>query len=115
MRIRTASLDTGFLDKIRQLLPTDPTFREIWTGLDEEIPPPHLKNYTKENGLLIYHDPMDKRKRICVPKVDSLRTDIIHDHHDAITSGHFGHHKTYNSIARVYFWPKMGNDIKAYV
>jgi predicted aspartyl protease len=45
----------------------------------------------------------------------ALISDILDRHHDDITAGHQGIHRTSTRIKDKYYWPNMGKDIKAYV
>ncbi len=47
------------------------------------------------------------------PKV--IRSELISRHHDDPLVGHFGIEKTCELIARNYYWPRLWQDIKAYV
>ena len=53
--------------------------------------------------------------RLCIPNDKALRLQILHDHHDAPIAGHLGIDKTYASIANLFFWPKMSQNIKSYI
>jgi len=39
----------------------------------------------------------------------------LEEHHDIEISGHLGIDKTYDSLRRNYYWPKMGKDIHKFV
>ena len=40
---------------------------------------------------------------------------MIHNNHDLAIAGHSGYIKTYAKIARAYYWPNMGKDIRKHV
>ena len=46
---------------------------------------------------------------------DGLRKDLLRETHDAKWAGHPGEERTLALLARSYYWPKMGEDIQAYV
>ena len=54
-------------------------------------------------------------KRLAIPKDKTLRTKVLNECHDIPTAGHLGIDKTYELVARTYFWPNMGKDVKKYV
>ena len=52
-------------------------------------------------------------KQLVIPL--SLRNDILLAYHDALTGGHQGIERTYQSIRQTYFWTTMYKDIHYYV
>ena len=52
-------------------------------------------------------------KQLVIPA--SLRNDILLAYHDALTGGHQGIERTYQSIRQKYFWISMYKDIQFYV
>ena len=69
--------------------------------------------FSMKDGLIWATDGEDQR--LCIPQEGGLRLDLIHDHHDAKIAGHFGRDKTYDSIKRHFYWPKMTEMIHEYV
>ncbi len=65
--------------------------------------------YSNRNGLIMYDN------RIVIPNDNGLRTTIISQHHDTITSAHPGATKTIELITRLFYWKHMHTDIKQYV
>ena len=72
------------------------------------------KRYTIENGLLYYRTDEFGPWRLCLPDIPYRKT-VIHDNHDLAIAGHPGYIKTYSRIARAYYWPNMGKDIRKHV
>ena len=109
--------DVGIPEKtkndIRQALTEDQEFdiviRALSTDEPNTISKSYLEHFELQEGLLYYDG-----KRLCLPK-GPLRTDILYDHHDAAIAGHQGVERTYESIQRYYYWPKMSIDIRKYV
>ena len=64
----------------------------------------------ERDGDLVYRE-----GRICVPKDETLRGDIIRSHHDTPIAGHPGQFKTYELITRNYWWPGLQRDVNRYV
>ena len=64
----------------------------------------------EKDGDLVYRE-----GRICVPKDEILRGDIIRSHHDTPIAGHPGQFKTYELITRNYWWPGLQRDVNRYV
>jgi len=52
---------------------------------------------------------------MAIPKDKRLRTQILQEHHDINISGHLGIDKTYESLRRNYYWPKMGKDVHKFI
>ena len=52
-------------------------------------------------------------KQLVIPA--SLRNDILEAYHDALTGGHQGVERTYQTIRQKYFWTTMYKDIQFYV
>jgi hypothetical protein len=79
--------------------------------------PPHLQRQLErfelwDDGVMRMHG------RVCVPHVPgdvTLRTDLIHDCHDAPYNGHAGVDKTYVRLYRDFFWPGMYRDVVKWV
>lgn len=67
------------------------------------------------DGLLYFYRPSFNKYTLCVPDVDSVRTDIIHDHHDSPLAAHRSADKTYLSIAQHYHWSGLRHDVDRYV
>jgi reverse transcriptase-like protein/integrase-like protein/gag-polyprotein putative aspartyl protease len=70
--------------------------------------------YIVEDGLLYYRTDEFGPWRLCLPDIP-YRKIIIHNNHDLAIAGHPGYTKTYAKIARAYYWPNMGIDIRKHV
>lgn len=68
------------------------------------------KDFTLMNGLLVF-----RGSRIYIPSYESLRTRLLHEAHDATISGHLGREKTYDRLARWFYWPQMRKSVMKYV
>src|SRR6185369_5885441 len=53
--------------------------------------------------------------RMAIPSSKQLQTLLLQEHHDINTAGHLGIDKTYESISRNFYWPKMIKDVKKYI
>jgi hypothetical protein len=63
----------------------------------------------EEFGLLWRGD------RLYIPKVDNLRQDVLHWHHDVPWMCHLGIENTLEMVAHQFYWPCMDQDIKQYI
>ena len=52
--------------------------------------------------------------RLCIPNC-SMRLQFIQEYHDCATAGPSGRDRTYFRLARYFYWPRMGLDIKKFV
>lgn len=95
-----------------------------WTQLDESVDQdtmlqsikqqlranePTLRGFTLHNGRLYY------RGRFVLPKNSTYMPTLLYLYHDSPTGGHSGEHKTYQRIARDWFWEGMTKRIAEYV
>ena len=62
-----------------------------------------------QDGLLY------KGTRLCVPNDNDVQATLLHEHHDSPVSGHLGRDKTYERIARNYYWPGLAVAVRDYV
>jgi hypothetical protein len=54
-------------------------------------------------------------ERLVVPADEALRTRLLAELHDTPTGGHFGRDKTHGALRRRFYWPKMAEQVAAYV
>ncbi|POM60411.1 LOW QUALITY PROTEIN: Pol protein [Phytophthora palmivora] len=57
----------------------------------------------------------DDTPRVVVPHDEELKHRILYEAHDVPLSGHLGREKTYGSVSRYYWWPKLYKWVKSYV
>ena len=65
--------------------------------------------FDQRHGLYYFHG------RICIPNDLELKQFLLHEYHEAPYSGHQGIKRTHDAVARVYWWPRMGKDVRDYV
>ena len=102
-RINTLSIETDWTLKIKEKYQDDIFFSQV-------IKKPQ-KQFEIREGLIFTTD----GNRLCIPDIKELKKNILHDHHDSLTAGHFGFDKTYEAIHKLYYWPKMSRDIRKYI
>jgi len=71
--------------------------------------------YTVADGLLYYSTGAEDTPRVVVPHDEDLKYRILYEAHDAALSGHLGREKTYSSVSRTYWWPKLYKWTSTYV
>lgn len=94
-------------DKIRDLLPEDPTFGPILLKTTAEQEPEGP--YSVQDGLLL------REGLVCVPDNPDLKRMILNECHDSPMAGHFGITKTFDLVSRTFYWPSLRTYIKDYV
>jgi hypothetical protein len=62
-----------------------------------------------ENDLLRYEG------KLYIPRVESLRQELLRRSHNDPLSGHFGQDKTKELLRRHYYWPELSRDVDEYV
>ncbi|KAE9020813.1 hypothetical protein PR002_g12438 [Phytophthora rubi] len=74
-----------------------------------------LHRYSLEGQMLYYSTGSDDTPRAVVPHDEDLKNRILYEAHDVPASGHLGREKTYSSVSRHYWWPKLYQWVKTYV
>src|SRR5690606_34360360 len=57
----------------------------------------------------------NNKNQICIPNNNEIKQLIFSEHHDSVLAGHVGVEKTYELIARTFYWCGMYEEIKQYV
>lgn len=95
-------------DEFKSLYPSDPLSQSILPTISE-----NNSWSLSGDGFLQYGT------RIYVPDSpadgNNCRLRILQLFHDHPLSGHYGIHKTFDIIARSYYWPELRRDVTAYV
>ena len=93
-----------------------PDFAELYATLQDSsvLPGKHiqtkLSHFMIQDNILYYDQTC-----ICIPREKKLRGKWLEEHHDVLYAGHFGADKTYLSIQRHAYWPKMYREVHKYV
>ncbi|KAH9111480.1 hypothetical protein AeMF1_014009 [Aphanomyces euteiches] len=110
---------SDLLNRIRQAYERDPSLKTIILAPTEPTPRTsriaQIDRYSYRDGLLLYDPAMLSVPRIAVPCDAALRTAIMSEFHDTPSAGHLGREKTYLSVARTFWWPRMYKSIARYV
>lgn len=99
--------DSTIQEKVRTLLPTDPTFGPILAKVLEDEDPEKI--YSVQDDLLL------QEGLVCVPDDPELKRMILEECHDSPMAGHFGIAKTLDLVSRTFYWPSMQKYIRDYV
>ena len=71
--------------------------------------------YTTCNGLLYYTAVSGDNTGFVVPTHNDLCLRILYECHDAPSSGHRGHEKTYVTVSRDFYWPRQYHIVRKYI
>src|SRR5258707_10585429 len=80
--------------------------RKICGQIKAANPP---EGWMEKDRPLLFHD------RLYMPDEGMLHVQIIHNHHNHTTAGHFGETKTTELICHRYHWPGLRHMVKDYV
>jgi hypothetical protein len=100
--------DTDFLKHLRASLAKDPLTAHLMKTATQKD-----SSYRILHGLLFYLE--DRRYRLYIPADDHLKSQILHDFHDAPSAAHPGVSRTYNTLKTHFYWPKMFEDVRSFV
>lgn len=113
--------DQESIDELKGCYRQEPELWEIYNVLASGLEVPASKSRwfehfaLRENGLLYYSAVLgEDRWRICLPP-SNFRSEVIRQAHDGVLAGHFGFYRTYELIARRFYWRAMTKHIKEYV
>lgn len=102
-----------------EMEPKDPWYRRMRSVVIEK-PGKYPAWRVEEDRLLKYSAPRISQLsdgttnwKYVVPKKN--RRDLLERHHDDVSAGHLGTHKTYWRLRERYYWPKMRSDVAKYV
>lgn len=100
-------LDTiTVVERVLQANRNEPSLGALRTQAADNEPDSHLTLY---DGILLY------RGRVIVPDINYLRTHLIREVHDPISTAHPGRDKTYRLLKDRYYWKGMLADVDRYV
>lgn len=101
-----AVIESDLTDKIRENAKTDAEYQRLIKQVEDGT----VRRYWLEDNLL-----HAKGDRLYVPVIGGLRQTLLRETHDAQWAGHPGRQRMLALLARAYYWPKMEDDIEAYV
>lgn len=98
----------------------DPDTRKIIVGLEDtpngiEFKKWADRGYLMSNGVLYRYNPdIDEEEPQLVIAASGI-PEVLHEYHDTPTAGHYGIERTYQRIARRFYWPGMRKAITEHV
>ena len=96
---------SDFNERIKKAAGLDADYEK----LRQQVKNGETKKYWLENDLLMF-----KGGRLYVA-MGGLRRELLKETHDAKWAGHPGEERTMALLSRSCYWPKMGEDVQAYV
>ncbi|KAL0405910.1 UNVERIFIED_CONTAM: hypothetical protein Slati_3904900 [Sesamum latifolium] len=104
--LATMQVKPSLKDKIKDAQDKDPYLQKMKTKVQEG----------KNDQFVIHNDgTLMNEKRMCVPNVEELRTEILHEAHYAPYAMHPGSTKMYRDLRPYYWWPTMKKDVAEFV
>ncbi|KAL0409677.1 UNVERIFIED_CONTAM: Transposon Tf2-11 polyprotein [Sesamum radiatum] len=104
--LATMQVKPSLKDKIKAAQDKDPYLQKMKTKVQEG----------KNDQFVIQNDgTLLNGKRMCVPDVEGLRTEIMHEAHYAPYAMHPGSTKMYRNLRPYYWWPTMKKDVAEFV
>lgn len=95
----------NLFEEVRSHSRKDPEYRKLLKLVQEK--PQSRPDFSLKNDLLYKGD------RLYVPE-GRLRTTLLTEAHDTPISGHLGKHKTYERLARSFYWPRLPHMVGEY-
>jgi len=77
--------------------------------LSQKVEGESTLEFTLKEGVLRF------RGRLCVPKIDKLREELLKESRKSTFSTHPGSTKRYRDLKSLYWWPGMKKDIAEFV
>lgn len=103
-------LDKQLYNQLVDAYASDPKLGPL---LENSRSAPPSSRYFEAGGLLWINTA--GKIRLCIPNDSTLRSTLLHDAHDSPLGGHLGFDKTYDSIRRSFYWPRLARDVKTYI
>ncbi|KAM9925286.1 hypothetical protein OXX59_003971, partial [Metschnikowia pulcherrima] len=115
----TFTTNPASVEQLQVEYAADPAFATIFDVLYNEKPcPPKLKHilskYYISDGLLYYAITTRDYPRLCIPQ-GATRSMVLQQAHNSLAAAHRGNNKTYELVARQYYWRNSSGDCKNYV
>lgn len=99
-------VESNLADRIRENAKADAEYQRLVKQVEEGT----VRRYWLDDGLL-----HAKGDRLYVPILGGLRQELLRETHDPQWAGHPGRHRMLALLSRSYYWPKMEDDVEAYV
>ena len=94
----------GLINRILQANWTAESLQALWAQAEERDP-----ELTLEDGLLLYNE------RLVVPETDHLRTDLIKEVYEQVSTAHLRWDKTYQLLCTRYYWQGMLANVQRFI
>jgi hypothetical protein len=116
--------DSIMIKKIKSEYEKDPLFKDLLEYFTQYLPLNKTAKssiasiitwfkYDSSSGLIYYI--RDGSPRLCIPRDNEILKTIVSEAHDSILSGHQNSVRTYKTLQRLFYWPKMNKFITEYV
>ncbi|KAG6479323.1 hypothetical protein ZIOFF_062786 [Zingiber officinale] len=99
-------VESDMMERIKAVAASDTAYGKLVQQVRDGV----IRRYWIEDDLLVY-----KGGRVFVPAAGGLRKELLKETHDPLWAGHPGVERMLALLGRSYIWPKMENDVEAYV
>jgi hypothetical protein len=105
------TIKSSLLEEVSSEIGGDPVYQDELQKTQKGIEAKTRVRFRIDNGLLYT---LNGRLYLpCVPN-STLKTRLLGEAHDAPASGHLGRDKTYERLARYFYWPRMHQEVAEY-
>ncbi|KAF0726898.1 hypothetical protein Ae201684P_010443 [Aphanomyces euteiches] len=113
------TVHSDLYDRIRRVYRNDPALKPIVAHLSAPQQAVNrvaqMDRYSLRDGLLYYTRAATASPCIVIPCDVALRTTLLGEFHDTPSGGHLGRDKTYVSLARSFWWPRMYKSVAKFI
>lgn len=99
-----SNLSDDLTKKVKDGYEADEKCREILAN-----PRDYGNHFTIHSGLIFCN------RKLYVPDVRELKTELLQEAHDVPLAGHMGIARTTDLLSRTYYWPNMNDDVKRFI
>lgn len=105
----TTTIECSLLKEVAAMAGGDPEYQKLKEKIEAKSQ--SRVGFRIDNGLLY-----TLNGRLYVPDASdsTLKTRLLGEAHDAPASGHLGRDKTYERLARYFYWPRMHQEVAEY-
>ena len=104
MNESSMSVFSEIMSRVKAAYSSDEKCRDIIMN-----PRQYHNQYKVRDGMIFCN------QQLYIPNDTSIKSQLLHEAHDVPVSGHVGITRTIDLLTRLYYWPKLYDDVKEYV
>ena len=115
------SVDPATIARIRELYIQDDVFGAILKNIDKESEDIDgsvvsiLHHYKLDSNSKLLYLCKEGTRRLCIPRDKDLQNILMKDFHSSPVGGHMGFTRVYEQMRKLYYWPRMKDDINKFI